>query len=532
MKWKIFLIGSLLLLSFASAVNVASCIGLLNDSVNPYDLTQNITIGSDWECLQINNDSVFIDCHGYSIIGNGSGIGIFDPGFNDTKVINCEIWNWTTGIRYDSDTHNHTFYNDSIHNCSQDGMFLGYPAASCEDVNITEVHAYENNLSAIIINGADNFNISLSNLSYNVEQALHLSYSENGIIRNSTFNNNGYEAIYFQISDNFTFIGNDISNNEHGVFHAWGEFNTFAFNTISNNSEKGYYILFGDNNTLYNNTFNQSANIHILVNNDDNLIYYNNFYNGSLYYINNSGINQFNITVGGRAHGNYYDDILLYNISDTYGDGFGDYGSDYPYNATENWIGIGADWGPISPFINMSGTGILITPTIPTYLNDLLCRWIGPGFTNSNMSWFRNGTLYSWELFNGTYFEDEISRTITRGEDNWTCRWSVVLYNGTLIREDEVTVLNYTVSGNVTYDADNPVGSMVEDFLPGGMFDLMLAIFILGVLYLALGNKYGMIAFGYAAACLPAFFMTGNNLFIIAGAIALIGGILLRSAKL
>ena len=163
----------------------------------------------------------------------------------------------------------------------------------------------------------------------------------------NTFDDNTIENCIIQ---NFS-IGIKTENNTNNTMHN---------NTLYVNLNNGISFINSSNNTLTNNTLNQSNNIKLDSNSDYNDIYYNFLYNGSSYYVNNTGTNYFN-TTDGVAKGNYYEDARTYYIFDENDDGFGDTGSEYPYNSTETlWFGNGNDYGPIiEEFISVAyGTGI------------------------------------------------------------------------------------------------------------------------------------------------------------------------------
>jgi parallel beta-helix repeat protein len=109
------------------------------------------------------------------------------------------------------------------------------------------------------------------------------------------------------------------------------------------------------NNTIRNNTFyNSTYGVYIpTANSSYNLFFYNNFTSSSsLHALSGSSIvNYWNTTVGGVARGNYWDDISSLKITDSNSDGYGDGGSQYPYNNTNGGkVSAGVnDWGPKMP---------------------------------------------------------------------------------------------------------------------------------------------------------------------------------------
>jgi len=70
--------------------------------------THNIEFPKDSKCsladtelsgaIQIAADNIILDCRGSSLTGPGWGYGIYNSGFNNVLIRNCEILNYDTGI--------------------------------------------------------------------------------------------------------------------------------------------------------------------------------------------------------------------------------------------------------------------------------------------------------------------------------------------------------------------------------------------------------------------------------------------------
>ena len=115
----------------------------LGDTLLPYNSTNNISVGGDHlpllqiidgcnftttlnlsleknlDCdgigLIVGDNDLIIDCNEYSIIGNGSGIGINISNFNNTIIKNCNINNFTYGTYIIGGLSN-TIYNNWFNN--------------------------------------------------------------------------------------------------------------------------------------------------------------------------------------------------------------------------------------------------------------------------------------------------------------------------------------------------------------------------------------------------------------------------------
>ncbi|MFA5108398.1 MAG: hypothetical protein WC492_02605 [Candidatus Micrarchaeia archaeon] len=157
-----------------------------------------------------------------------------------------------------------------------------------------------------------------------------------------------------------------IENVAYGVHIAPESYeNTIANNSInSTNSIVGYgaYVEGNANIFRYNNITSTDGSGEddmpsLNVSGNDNEFYYNRFIsNGTI--VHNWGTNnKFYLEHGTRTdgskiyRGNYYYNIMDLDIFDSDADGYGDWGSDYPYDeysAIDGWKGEGDDKGPIT----------------------------------------------------------------------------------------------------------------------------------------------------------------------------------------
>jgi parallel beta-helix repeat protein len=160
-------------------------------------------------------------------------------------------------------------------------------------------------------------------------------------------NNAGY-GFYEVNATDFNISGIVLSNYSTGIY--LGNTNSSIHNVTFANSTYGLYINESDNNNITNSTFINNTYGTYIKNSSNNLFYYNNFTDSSLYHaFTDSTDNHFNTTVGGLAHGNYWNGIESFKIYDTNSDGFADGGVEYPYNSSNggNVTNI-SDWGPIT----------------------------------------------------------------------------------------------------------------------------------------------------------------------------------------
>ncbi len=171
--------------------------------------------------------------------------------------------------------------------------------------------------TGFIVNIDPSFNTTIANSTLaNAANCLIIDTSNTTLVDNVTFMNCSVHAIN---------ITNGSSNNEIRN-------STFINNTIG-------IGIYGEsyNNTVYWNTFTNLSTPWSYFAFDGNSVPFNNF---------------FNISVGGKAQGNYWADVFYNNLQiyDTDGDGFGDSGAQYPYESANggNVSGV-RDYGPRAP---------------------------------------------------------------------------------------------------------------------------------------------------------------------------------------
>lgn len=103
----------------ASGTPVSSCQALSQGQT--YHLTQDISTSGS-ECFTPARD-VTLDCRGYSIIGNGTGVGIYLSGHKYNFTLrNCEIRNFRAGIYASAHNYYLEVYNSALHNNTEYGV--------------------------------------------------------------------------------------------------------------------------------------------------------------------------------------------------------------------------------------------------------------------------------------------------------------------------------------------------------------------------------------------------------------------------
>jgi len=362
-------------------------------------------------CFNVTANNLVLDCNGYAIRGLGSGYGIYNNGFRKLNVTNCAITNFVTGIYFAGDgADDGLAYNNTVHSNTGAGVYLedgdsnnfsynnvsyntkyGFSVAGSATLNLFGFNrvagnsvgsssysgffvngegadqnvfynntAYANGDHGFSVSDADECNFSYNNASYGYSGD-GFKLSGTATLSNLTFNIvNDNAAIgirfYGDNADSNTAYANQVHGNGYGIVANSADYNNLSYNNIYNSS---YSSIFGgvvlegsaSGNTVQNNTFNESTGLYLGAQAGENRIYHNTFLGGATSFVSClNETNQFNTTAGGKAQGNYYADILTLRLYDSDNDGYGDMGSQYPYNSTftANFTGSGADYGPIS----------------------------------------------------------------------------------------------------------------------------------------------------------------------------------------
>ncbi|MGC8899352.1 MAG: hypothetical protein ACP5KP_02450 [Candidatus Micrarchaeia archaeon] len=239
-----------------------------------------------------------------------------------------------------------------------------------ENSNTTHIYnnTFENNTYSIYLDGY------LNNISNNTfknpkpegtEVYIYNQYGDNNTISNNTFTQvtNGYVLkIGHKYATGNIFEWNKVygsGGSYYGPIWIIGENNVFGYNILNGTKNNYGFWNAANGSVFYNNTIeNFSVGIYNsyypgYCNGNNTLIYHNFFRNITNYYVYWSPelTVYLNTSVSGVPQGNYYDDILNYQIYDSDDNSYCDYGDQYPYAnpptaklpATPNW----KDWGPI-----------------------------------------------------------------------------------------------------------------------------------------------------------------------------------------
>ena len=309
-------------LSFSGyAVNVTfdECF-YANDDDTLYMLTGNLEGNkSDQICITINASNIMIDCSGFNVTGNHSGItgGIstyVTSGVENVTVANCFVSNYTVDAFFDLAT-NVTIYNNTMYNSTNAIRFV----SGIRHSRIVDNVVHDTSDWGIRIDQANYTNVT-GNFAYNntgtcaigtSASALSSNYMlfEDNIVLDNTL---GMCAL---IAHNSTFYNNTVRNNTDGfvAFAAWD--NDFEYNRIYDNTASGLIVaVFSQYNEFTDNEIYNNFD-GLLASDSANSNYTNNTVHGNA----NIGIHISNCTGSRLAlntlYNNYYD--LLLNNTDT-----------------------------------------------------------------------------------------------------------------------------------------------------------------------------------------------------------------------
>jgi parallel beta-helix repeat protein len=169
-------------------------------------LTQDVS-----ENIQIDSDGIILDGNGFSVIGSGTGNGVYLYQRSNVTITNLTV---------------EGFYN---------GIYLYNSSGNTLTGNTANSNIYGNG-------------IRLEN------------YSSNNILTGNTANSNIYGAgiyVYYRCH-NSTLTSNTVSNNEYGI-HLYSSSSTLRDNTVSNNLDWGITLQKSGGSTLTGNTMSSNG---------------------------------------------------------------------------------------------------------------------------------------------------------------------------------------------------------------------------------------------------------------------------------
>lgn len=199
---------------------------------NAYTFTDDI-----FDPIVVDRDNIVIDGAGYTLQGNGSGVGILgitgvslDYRSNVT-IKNIQIKNFYSGI-WLRDSSNNTISGSNIIE-NHFGIFIS------GSFNVISGNTITNNNSSITLSSSSAYNIISGNIITNSNDfTISISGSSNNTISGNTITNNKAFCIYLSGSCDNTVSGNTITNNNYAIAVSGSSGNTFFHNNLINNQNQ------------------------------------------------------------------------------------------------------------------------------------------------------------------------------------------------------------------------------------------------------------------------------------------------------
>ncbi|MFH1424865.1 MAG: NosD domain-containing protein [archaeon] len=384
--------------------------------------------------LWINASDIYLDCNGSTIMGNGTGYGVYiNSSFSNVVIRNCILYNYSYGIFAESNNY-HLIANNTVDSNANQGIYL-YNSNYSNVTNCTAINNSERSLQFTYSYFANATNINLTTI-YSAQQ-LYFEGSHNCSVFNATVTG-GTDVIFLSGSTNNTFSNITTSGGNYGFYLVGSSNNTIKNSYILNQGDYGIYVM--DSNSM------------------DNL-FYNNYLASNAAGAWDAGTNDWNtseqtgpnIIGGDDIGGNYYDNYTGYDLD---GDGIGDT-LDYPIPE----FGLNIDYLPLTN--NVTPCVNLTNGTSPYYVNEstTLCEGQSVNINVSNNQgalWFNASNIYL-DCNGSTIFGNNSSAGfgvwINQSFENITVKNCVLLYYdfGIIAQSNHHNITNNTVMDSPSY---------------------------------------------------------------------------------
>jgi len=262
-------------------------------------------------CFIIVEKNLVLDCAGYRMESNGSGIGIeIKDGLSNVTVKNCYIASFNQGFYIKLDS-NVTLFNNSVRR----NMAEGIDITSCNYTNITNNIVYENGDEGIYLEYGLK-NTLKNNTVYSNGIGLNLYSTANDTVTENTVHNNNEDGFKL-FSANYSNLTSNVVYENELDFHLKPCFRCSLINNTAHNSRGGFYLESNSSyNILYHNiAYNESSSTGFVIAFGN----YNNLTNNKAYNSNNG----FGLTTNPASSGPTNNNLLMNNEAyNNDGDGF------------------------------------------------------------------------------------------------------------------------------------------------------------------------------------------------------------------
>ena len=285
------------------STEISGCMNIT--STGTWNLTANL-IGnqSNGICIDIQADNVTLDCNGWNIAGNESGItyGIYANGRNNTTILNCNVLNYSYVGYYFENSNFTNLTNNTAYNNTLSGIYIW----SSTNNTLTDNTFFNNtNGYAMRIESTINTTITNNTVNNNAHGIYLISSSDIDLYNNTAYNNTGY-GININGNSNCTLTNNTAHNNSNGIFLSSSSNSTLTNNTAYNNMGSGIDLYYSPNSTLTNNIAYNNGNGIVLDSSSNSTLTNNIAYNNALS-SDSSGIHLFS------SPNNTLDNNMVYN---------------------------------------------------------------------------------------------------------------------------------------------------------------------------------------------------------------------------
>jgi parallel beta-helix repeat protein len=185
--------------------------------------------------LVVERDNIAVDGAGHTLLGDGSGSGVFLDGRSNVTIKGITIEAFEYGIYSNSSSGNTLSANRIINNTF--GIMLDYFS---NNNNVSANNVTNSTNSGIWLFSSSNNGVSANNVTNNGYGILLDSSSYNTISANSVTNNNDYGIRLNSYSNGNSVSANNITNNGgYGVRLESSSFNSLSANSVANNNYYG-----------------------------------------------------------------------------------------------------------------------------------------------------------------------------------------------------------------------------------------------------------------------------------------------------
>jgi parallel beta-helix repeat protein len=279
-------------------------------------LTQTCILNQDLnQSVEIDENSITLDCANYSIVGNNEGYGIYLNSKTGVKIKNCKVRNFVRGLSLSSSNNNkfenNTFSNNEtgiyLHasydnefrkNIIENNSWLGFTLDYNSQNNILRENQMQNNKFNFLSFGYENdidttnlvngkpiyYLIDASNITLDSSSnagTVHCIRCSNITLKDLNLKNNFF-GIFLSNSKNLKIEGNKIEENNIGIYLLNSQGILVTENTILNNYSDIYLDSSNENllekNTIKNEISDNNSGGIILSYSDNNTLSDNNFF--------------------------------------------------------------------------------------------------------------------------------------------------------------------------------------------------------------------------------------------------------------